>query len=124
MIKYNIILVFLPGFIHSGRLLIPFDVLSLSHYSFAFCMVIIPVCVLRVYVLSCQTSIIVATIKTQGEVIIHISGIIMSKMHLINFIGRLYILYDFYVNFTVSRCLNTPLNLHFVFKNDKNQYFC
>ena len=46
------------------------------------------------------------------------------QIHLINCIGRLYIVYDFYVNFTASRCLNGPLDLQFGPKNDENQYFC
>ena len=44
-------------------------------------------------------------------------------MALINFIGREHILYDFYVDFTVSRWLNRPLIYHFGPKNDENQYF-
>ena len=44
-------------------------------------------------------------------------------MILINFIGRFHISYDFYIDFTVSRCLNRPLDLYFGPKNDENQSF-
>ena len=44
-------------------------------------------------------------------------------MILIHFIGRLHILYDFHIDFIVSRCLNRPLDLHFGPKTDENQSF-
>ena len=44
-------------------------------------------------------------------------------MVLINFICRLHIPYDLYIDFTAARCLNRPLDLHFGPKNDENQYF-
>ena len=34
-------------------------------------------------------------------------------MVLINFICRLHIPYDLYIDFTASRCINRPLDLHF-----------
>ena len=45
------------------------------------------------------------------------------QMHLINSIGRLYILYDFYVNFTASKCIKRPLDLHFGPKKDEISTF-